>query len=114
MMRPIVAWAGHDVRLYRAARAFEIMPSKEGDAKMRATMNVSTPDDPLSTSRSVQLSSGDCPWRFENLWMVGVLFVFSMCATYVFITMTGPARMPAGLAALVAPFVSHRVLSRQR
>ena len=52
--------------------------------------------------------------RFEILWIIGVLFVFSMFATYVFMTMPGPARLPAGLAAVVAPLVIHRVLARRR
>lgn len=76
-------------------------------------MNVSTPDDVLSPAASARLPIGYSRWRFENLWMVGALFVFSMCATLLFVTMTGPARLPTGVVALVAPWVSHRVLPRQ-
>jgi hypothetical protein len=50
-------------------------------------------------------------WRFSTLWMVGSLFVFGMCATYLLVTTTGLVRLPIAVAALFAPFVSHLVLT---
>jgi hypothetical protein len=52
-------------------------------------------------------------WRFSTLWMVGSLFLFGMCATFLFATTSGSVRIPAGVAAAVAPWVGHLVLTRR-
>jgi hypothetical protein len=51
--------------------------------------------------------------RSSTLGVVGSLFVFSMFATFLFATTSGPVRLPTAAAALLAPWVSHRVLTRQ-
>jgi hypothetical protein len=107
MMRIV---AGHDMTFASIAqlRAFEMIGVEGGGRQMLA---ITLGKAPTPSNSNVTISRTDS--RFETLLMIGVLFVFSMCATYFSITMTGPARWPAGLAAMIAPLVSHRVLARQ-
>lgn len=51
--------------------------------------------------------------RSSTLSIVGSLFVFGMCARFLFATMSGAVRLPTAVAALLAPWMSHRVLTRQ-
>jgi hypothetical protein len=73
-----------------------------------------TADEPLDIGDEATLSpSFVCwGWRFATLWMVGSMFVFGTCATFLFVTASGSARLPTGVAAAVAPWVSHLVLAR--
>jgi hypothetical protein len=77
-------------------------------------MNHMTADEPLvigyeSTSPP---SFVCCEWRCATLWMVGSMFIFGICATFLFVTASGSARLPTGVAAAVAPCVTHLVLAR--
>lgn|GEM_PF-6644834 len=73
-----------------------------------------TADEPLvigyeSTSPASFVGFG---WRCATLWMVGSMFVFGMCAAFLFVTTSGFTRLPSGVAMAVAPWMSHLVLAR--
>ena len=70
-----------------------------------------TTDEPLVAGYE-STSPPSFVWCRATLWMVGSMFVFGMCAIFLFVTVSGFTRLPSGVAMAAAPWMSHLVLAQ--